>query len=118
MMNKALVAAGLTLALSGVAWADTPIGPGVTGSGGTGANAADANVRAGAAGDAKKTREDGMPVDRADANVRNEARAKGASGGKPIGNESASGASGTRGGLGAVGNTGGVQIKPEAAIDP
>ena len=118
MMNKALVAAGLTLVLAGVAWADTPIGPGVTGSGGTGANAADANIRAGAGGEAKKTREDGMPVDRADAKVRSEARAKGATGAAASGSASGSGAAGTKGGLGAVGSTAGVQVKPEAAIDP
>lgn len=41
-MRKALwIAAGLVAALSGPAYADTPIGAGVTGSGGTGANRSD-----------------------------------------------------------------------------
>ena len=41
MIKKLLVAAGLTLAFGAPALADTPIGTGVTGAGGTGANQSD-----------------------------------------------------------------------------
>jgi hypothetical protein len=68
-MKKACIAAGLALALNAVAFADTPIGPGVTGSGGTGKDAADTKLHAGAGGEAPLMREDGMPADEADANV-------------------------------------------------
>ena len=70
MMNKVLAAASLTLVFGGSAFADTPIGPGVTGSGGTGATTADCNVRAGAGGEPRVVRQDGMAAERADANVR------------------------------------------------
>ena len=41
-MKKLLLAIGCTLALAAPAFADTPIGPGVTGMGGTGPNKSDA----------------------------------------------------------------------------
>ena len=41
MFTKLMLAAGLTLALSAPVFADTPIGPGVTGMGGTGPNKSD-----------------------------------------------------------------------------
>ena len=75
MLRKAFYTAGLTLALATAAMADTPIGPGVSGSGGTGANTADSKVRAGAGGEAPVVRQDGMPADRADSNARTKARA-------------------------------------------
>jgi hypothetical protein len=77
MMRKTCVAAALTLGLCGMALADTPIGPGATGSGGTGANAADKNLRPGAGGDAPVVRQDGMPADQADVNVRADGAVKG-----------------------------------------
>ena len=69
MMKQVCMAAALTLALGGAAFADTPIGPGVTGSGGTGKDTADTKRQAGAGGEAAVKREDGMPADRADATV-------------------------------------------------
>jgi hypothetical protein len=41
MIKKLMLSAGLTLALAAPAFADTPIGPGVTGMGGTGPNKSD-----------------------------------------------------------------------------
>ena len=113
MMKTAYVAAGFALALSGVALADTPIGPGVTGSGGTGATAADANLKAGAGGQGTQTREDGMPVDRADAKVRGDARAKESGNPSLRGSPSGNPATGTTGGLGASGTTDGMRIDPK-----
>jgi hypothetical protein len=74
MIKKACIAAGLMLALGGLAFADTPIGPGVTGKGGTGRDAADMNTRAGAGGEARELRQDGTPTDRADAQVKGSAK--------------------------------------------
>jgi hypothetical protein len=115
-MWKKIIAVS-ALMMSGFAWADTPIGPGVTGSGGTGMNAADANVRRGGPGAALTIREDGMPVDRADANLRNSAKAKtlDAHTAKPDAAQSATGASS---GVGAFGSVEGVEVKPEVAMDP
>jgi hypothetical protein len=118
MMKKAYVAAGVALALSGAVLADTPIGPGVTGSGGTGANAADANVRPGAGGQGMKTREDGMPMDRADVKVRGDVRAKDSSAAAATGSTSGGSATGTTGGLGTLSSPDGVQPDPKAAMDP
>jgi hypothetical protein len=70
MVRKACIAVGFALSMGGIALADTPIGPGVTGAGGTGATTADSNLRAGAGGEAPVVRQDGMPADRADSNVR------------------------------------------------
>jgi hypothetical protein len=70
MMMKAFFAAAGIALLSGAAFADTPIGPGVTGAGGTGATAADSKLRAGAGGEAPVLRQDGMPAERADANAK------------------------------------------------
>jgi hypothetical protein len=46
MMKKTMIAAALTLVFSAPAFSDTPIGKGVTGSGGTGANQADVESKA------------------------------------------------------------------------
>src|SRR4051812_39972355 len=73
--KRTFIAAALMLALGGAAFADTPVGPGVTGSGGTGRDAADLNTRTGAGGEARQLRPDGMPRDRADANVKSNAGA-------------------------------------------
>lgn len=70
MLRKSFLAVTFTFAVSGSAWADTPVGPGATGIGGTGPNAADANVRDREGGGTPPKRRDGMPVDQADANVR------------------------------------------------
>lgn len=75
-MRKTLLAAGLTFALCGAAFADTPIGPGVTGSGGTGLDKADTNLKPGAGGEPKVLRQDGAPTDQADRNLRSESAAK------------------------------------------
>ena len=80
MFRKVCAAAGLLLGLSGLALADTPIGPGATGAGGTGANPADAKARQDKGGPATQVREDGMPVDRADGNVRSDTPKKAGSG--------------------------------------
>jgi hypothetical protein len=103
IMRKTLVAAGLTLALCGAAFADTPIGPGVTGSGGTGLDSADTTLKPGAGGEARVLRQDGTPADQADRNLRSESSGKAASRGElkpdaaaPVG----VGASGTVGGAG------------------
>src|SRR5690349_22841521 len=77
VMRKTSLIALLSLALSGAALADTPSGPGATGSGGTGLDAADANVRPGAGGEPRVLRQDGTPADRADRNLRSEAEMKG-----------------------------------------
>jgi hypothetical protein len=75
MIGKACIATAVTLMLAGVAFADTPIRPGVTGPGGTGATAADANKGAGAGANGAVLREDGMAVDQADASVAGTTRA-------------------------------------------
>ena len=108
MMRKTCLAMILTVGLCGVALADTPIGPGVTGSGGTGANTADSNLRPGAGGEPRVLRQDGTPADQTDRNVRSEAPAKG-SGTGDLKRDAAAptgvGASGTAGGAGkAVGS--------------
>ena len=77
-MRKTGLVALFTLGLCGAALADTPIGPGVTGSGGTGLDAADANVRPGAGGEPRVLRQDGSPADQADKNLRSQAEAQGA----------------------------------------
>jgi hypothetical protein len=69
MLTKSFLLLACTFALSGSVWADTPIGPGATGIGGTGPNAADAQVRDGEGGMGPK-RQDGMLLDQADAKVR------------------------------------------------
>jgi hypothetical protein len=69
MLRKRFLAVACTLAVSGSVWADTPVGPGATGIGGTGPNAADAKVRD-REGGTPPQRRDGMPVDQADANIR------------------------------------------------
>ena len=68
-MKKAWIATGLALLLNAPAFADTPIGPGVTGSGGTGKDAADTRLHRGAGGEERLLREDGMPADEADRNI-------------------------------------------------
>jgi hypothetical protein len=114
MAKKACLAAGLMLALSGAAFADTPIGPGVTGSGGTGATAADANVRAGAGGEAPVIRQDGMPAERADVKARGAAGAKGsAQAAQP--DAKAAAAVGASGSAGAAGTTGATALPPSEA---
>jgi hypothetical protein len=70
MLRNSFLALACTLALNGSVWADTPVGPGATGVGGTGPNAADARVRDREGGGAPPKRQDGMPVDQADMNVR------------------------------------------------
>jgi hypothetical protein len=45
MMRKALIATALTLLIGAPAFADTPIGKGVTGAGGTGPNMADVDAK-------------------------------------------------------------------------
>ena len=109
MMNKAYVAACLAFAFSGMALADTPIGPGVTGSGGTGANATDAISRPGAGSQTAKTREDGMAVDHADAKVRAEARAKDSKAAASTGSTSGSAGTGARGTVDTAGGVDGGQ---------
>jgi hypothetical protein len=69
-MRKTLLAAGLAFALCGTAFADTPIGPGATGSGGTGLDSADTNLKPGAGGEPRVQRQDGAPADQADRNLR------------------------------------------------
>lgn len=69
-MRKRHFVAALTFALCGTAFADTPIGPGVTGSGGTGLDSADMNVRPGSGGEPRALRQDGTAVDQADRNLR------------------------------------------------
>jgi hypothetical protein len=60
MIKKLLLAAGLALSLGSTAFADTPIGTGVTGSGGTGPNKSDpANTGVKAQGDLQVQRPDG-----------------------------------------------------------
>jgi len=102
-MRKTLFAAGLIFALCGAAFADTPIGPGATGSGGTGLDSADANVKPGAGGEPRALRQDGAPADQADRNLRSDSSGKAAARGDlkpdaaaPVG----VGASGTVGGAG------------------
>ena len=70
MLRNSFLALACTLALSGSVWADTPVGPGATGIGGTGSNAADARVRDREGGGSAPKRQDGTPLDQADANVR------------------------------------------------
>jgi hypothetical protein len=103
MMRKTLLATGLTIALCGTAFADTPIGPGVTGSGGTGLDSADTNLKPGAGGEPRVLRQDGTPADQADRNLHFDSSGKAAARGDlkpdaaaPVG----VGASGTVGGAG------------------
>jgi len=63
MIRKLCIAAGLALSLGTSAFADTPIGPGATGSGGTGPNAADRTDASKQAGYDKQ----GAPAQRNDA---------------------------------------------------
>ena len=70
MLRNSFLALACTLAVSGSVWADTPVGPGATGIGGTGSNAADAKVRDREGGGSAPKRQDGTPLDQADANVR------------------------------------------------
>ena len=109
MFKKFCVAAGLLLGLSGIAVADTPIGPGATGAGGTGANAADVKARKDKGGPATQVREDGMPVDRADANVRKDAPKKAGE---------ATGSVGGSAGTGAVGTSEMLSTEPRPATKP
>ena len=67
MIRRALIGAALATVVGGAAFADTPIGPGVTGLGGTGANATDFQLLQSAG--AHLLRQDGMPADRASENV-------------------------------------------------
>ena len=70
MIRKALIGTALAMVVSGAAFADTPIGPGVTGLGGTGLNEADLQLHEGAGPDSHLLlRLDGMPADRADLNI-------------------------------------------------
>ena len=69
MIRHAFIGAALATVLAGAAFADTPIGPGVTGFGGTGANEADFQLRSGAGGEARLVRVDRMPADHADVNM-------------------------------------------------
>ena len=59
MLRKSVLTLACTFALAGSVWADTPIGPGTTGTGGTGGNEADGNIRNGEGGAGPK-RQDGM----------------------------------------------------------
>lgn len=92
MFRKTCVMAAMLVGLSGVALADTPIGPGATGAGGTGPNAADTKARSDKGGPATEVREDGMPIDRADVNVRRDPSTKA---GADAGTGKASGTAGT-----------------------
>ena len=101
-MRKTLLAAGLTFALCGTAFADTPIGPGVTGSGGTGLDSADTKLKPGAGGEPRVQRQDGTPVDQADRNLRSDSAGKAA----PRGDLKPDAAAPV--GVGASGNIGGA----------
>ena len=106
------------LMLSGFAWADTPIGPGATGSGGTGMNAADANIRPGGPGASLTIREDGMPTDSADVNLRRGTAKAPMSNARTVQPSSPDTARGASSGAGAFGAVEGAQVDPKAAIDP
>ena len=111
MFKKACVMAGMLAGLSGLALADTPIGPGATGAGGTGPNAADAKARQDKGGPATRVREDGMPVDKADANVRRDAS-------KKDGADAGTGAASGMGGTGTVTGTEPLTTSPKPGMKP
>ena len=69
MIRVACIGAALATLVAGAAFADTPIGPGVTGFGGTGANETDFSLHAGAGGEGRLLRHDRMPADHADVNM-------------------------------------------------
>jgi hypothetical protein len=111
MLNKSLLTLACTFALAGSVWADTPIGPGVTGSGGTGASTADAKVRDREGGGAGPKRQDGAPLDKADSNVRANSSA-----GASVRDESTGNAgTGSTAGASARGTAEGARINPEEA---
>jgi hypothetical protein len=94
-------------------WADTPIGPGATGTGGTGPNAADSSVRHREGGEAAPKRRDGMPTDEADSKVRANARA----GAAVTDRDGSASHSGTGASSGAGASGGGSQVQKERRAD-
>ena len=112
MLMKRFLALACTLALTGSAWADTPIGPGVTGTGGTGPNAADSGTRTRDGGGAGPKRQDAAPVDQTDSKVRANA-GPGAAPRTRDGSTSNTG-TGSTSGAGVSGNAGKVQAERKA----
>ena len=110
MLMKRFLALVCTLALTGSAWADTPIGPGATGTGGTGPNAADSGTRTRDGGGAGPKRQDAVPVDESDSKVR---ASPGAAPRTRDGNTSNTG-TGSTSGAGVSGNAGKVQGERKA----
>ena len=113
MLRKSVLTLACTFALAGSVWADTPIGLGTTGTGGTGANEADGSIRNGEGGAGPK-RQDGMPLDQADKNVRaNSGAAASTRDGRP-GNAS----TGATSGASSRGSVTGMRAKPEETTRP
>jgi len=101
MSKKVIIAAALTLFMSGPAFSDTPIGKGVTGAGGTGPNEADVQAKA---REAKTGRADGLNPDGSEPSGRNAVRAP------------AEGQDGAKGTTGRAGASGGPNTMPEGTV--
>jgi hypothetical protein len=113
MVKKLVLAAGLVLSLGSAAYADTPIGAGVTGSGGTGPNKSDPNTGVPPSGDTRVQRPEGSePISgnaKAEASITTQdtPRATHPSGPEGKGATGAAGAGGkVRGGAGATAEPG------------
>jgi hypothetical protein len=118
MVRKRCVTAVLMLGVCGVVLADAPTGPGVSGSGASGANAADKNLRSGTRDESRVLRQDSTPADQADINVRAEGAVKGP-GTSDLKRDAAAptgvGATGTPGGAGKAARSLPEEVRTEPA---
>ena len=111
LMKKTCIAAGLALALIAPAFGDTPIGPGVTGSGGTGANKSDdPSTGAGPGTEVRPAqREANMPAaPKANASAAGDAKAGARTGATGATGGAGAGASGSAGPSGSGAKSGGA----------
>ena len=113
MWNKT-IAAAVALMLTGLAWADKPIGQGTTPHG-TGSNAADTSADAPSA--SHTDREYAISKRKEDANPGGARKASSPVADPPQSTPSQD-PTGRDRGAGAVGQVEGVEIRPEKAIDP
>jgi hypothetical protein len=112
-MRKTWMVAGLALALSAPVFADTPIGPGVTGAGGTGANRSDdPSTGAGPGTEVRQADREGNPSGTAKgrASASGEARAGARSGATGATSGAGAGTSGNAGTSVKGGAPGGAQF--------